>query len=159
MCSYNSLNGVPTCGSKGLLTTVLRNTFQWDGFVVSDYDAWANIVDTHHFNATMEAGAAQGLNAGMDQEVLHRVVSSGPVQQDISSLLLKTKYAASSLFPPFPPSLALWPLAPETAGKVFAFKPVLWLSLAREAGATALCPSLPKGQPALRSAPLATRHS
>ena len=68
MCSYNSLNGVPTCGNKGLLTTVLRDTFQWDGFVVSDYDAWANIVDTHHFNATMEAGAAQGLNAGMDQE-------------------------------------------------------------------------------------------
>ena len=68
MCSYNSLNGVPTCGNKGLLTTVLRDTWKWDGFVVSDYDAWANIVNTHHFNATMEAGAAQGLNAGMDQE-------------------------------------------------------------------------------------------
>ena len=26
MCSYNSLNGVPTCGNKGLLTTVLRDT-------------------------------------------------------------------------------------------------------------------------------------
>lgn len=61
-------SGVPTCGNRGLLTTVLRDTWKWDGFVVSDYDAWANIVKTHQFNATMEAGAAQGLNAGIDQE-------------------------------------------------------------------------------------------
>jgi len=68
MCSYNSLNGVPTCGSRGLLTAVLRETWRWDGFVVSDYDAWANIALAHHYNATLRAGAAQGLNAGIDQE-------------------------------------------------------------------------------------------
>jgi len=36
MCSYNSLNGVPTCGNKDLLNGVLRNRWDWDGFVVSD---------------------------------------------------------------------------------------------------------------------------
>jgi beta-glucosidase-like glycosyl hydrolase len=40
MCSYNSLNGYPTCGDPGLLNHVLRDLWQWDGFVVSDYDAW-----------------------------------------------------------------------------------------------------------------------
>jgi len=60
--------GVPTCGSRGLLTAVLRETWRWDGFVVSDYDAWANIALAHHYNATLRAGAAQGLNAGIDQE-------------------------------------------------------------------------------------------
>ena len=39
MCSYNSIEGVPTCGNKGLLTTILRDQWKWDGFVVSDYDA------------------------------------------------------------------------------------------------------------------------
>jgi hypothetical protein len=36
MCSYNSLNGVPTCGNPDLLNGVLRNRWDWDGFVVSD---------------------------------------------------------------------------------------------------------------------------
>ena len=35
MCSYNSINGVPTCGSKDILTTVLRDQWGFDGFVVS----------------------------------------------------------------------------------------------------------------------------
>ena len=68
MCSYNSVEGVPTCGNKGLLTTILRDQWKWDGFVVSDYDAWANILNTHHYVSTMEDAAAEGLNAGMDQE-------------------------------------------------------------------------------------------
>ena len=36
----------------------------WDGFVVSDYDAWANIIGTHHFTKTMTEAAAVGINAG-----------------------------------------------------------------------------------------------
>ena len=32
------MNGKPTCANKGLLTTILRDTWKWDGFVVSDYD-------------------------------------------------------------------------------------------------------------------------
>ena len=32
------VNGKPTCANKGLLTTILRDTWKWDGFVVSDYD-------------------------------------------------------------------------------------------------------------------------
>ena len=38
------------------------------GFVVSDYDAWANLKDTHHMAATYEEAAALGINNGMDQE-------------------------------------------------------------------------------------------
>ena len=35
MCSYNSINGVPTCGSKDILDTVLRGQWGFEGFVVS----------------------------------------------------------------------------------------------------------------------------
>ena len=61
MCSYNSMNGVPTCGDPNLLNGILRNQWGWDGFVVSDYDAYANIFGTHHFTKTMEEAAAGAL--------------------------------------------------------------------------------------------------
>jgi hypothetical protein len=35
----------------------------------ADYDAWQNVVDTHHFVANYSAAAAVGLAAGIDQEV------------------------------------------------------------------------------------------
>jgi beta-glucosidase len=74
MCSYNALNGVPTCANEGLLTEILRNQWDWDGFVVSDYDAWffmSNDADdyhsSHYVNHSDDAAAA-GINAGLDQE-------------------------------------------------------------------------------------------
>ena len=43
MCSYNQLNGVPTCATPGLLTESLRMQWKWDGFVVSDYDGTISV--------------------------------------------------------------------------------------------------------------------
>lgn len=36
MCSYNAINGVPSCANRELLTDLLRDTWNFDGFVVSD---------------------------------------------------------------------------------------------------------------------------
>ena len=36
MCSYNAVNGVPSCGNAGLLTGRLRDAWGFDGFIVSD---------------------------------------------------------------------------------------------------------------------------
>jgi len=68
MCSYNSVNGIPTCASKGLLTDALRTTMKFDGFVMSDYDAWENIVSTHHYVDSWADAATVALEAGLDQE-------------------------------------------------------------------------------------------
>ena len=40
MSADNAINGVPTCAERGLLTQVLRDQWGFQGFVVSDYDAW-----------------------------------------------------------------------------------------------------------------------
>jgi beta-glucosidase-like glycosyl hydrolase len=68
MCSYNAVNSVPTCANPGLLTTVLRDHLKFDGFVVSDYDAWANLVETWNFVPTYSLAASVALSAGIDQE-------------------------------------------------------------------------------------------
>ncbi len=36
MCSYNAINGVPACANRELLTQLLRGTWNFTGFVVSD---------------------------------------------------------------------------------------------------------------------------
>lgn len=68
MCSYNSINGIPTCGDKNILTTVLRDQWNFEGFVVSDYDAMANIYSTHHYTNNMEEAVALAITSGCDQE-------------------------------------------------------------------------------------------
>jgi len=68
MCSYNAVNGKPTCAHPELLNGILRDAWGFDGFVVSDYDAWVNLVTTHHYVDTYGEAATVGLNAGMDQE-------------------------------------------------------------------------------------------
>ena len=88
MCSYNSINGIPTCGDGGLLNTLLRDSLGFDGFVVSDYDAWANMVSTHHYASNLWEAAKIGIEAGMDQEgggtsaieKLYDLVNSGSVK-------------------------------------------------------------------------------
>lgn len=32
MCSYNALNGIPTCADPNLLTTMARGTWEFDGY-------------------------------------------------------------------------------------------------------------------------------
>ncbi|GMH73110.1 hypothetical protein TL16_g06094 [Triparma laevis f. inornata] len=66
MCSYNSLLGEPTCGNEDLLTDILRDQWNFTGFVVSDYDAWTAMQG--YLSDSMVDVAAQGLNAGLDQE-------------------------------------------------------------------------------------------
>jgi len=68
MCSYNAVNGKPTCAHDELLNQVLRDQWKFEGFVVSDYDAWINLFTTHHYASSYGDAAAKGINAGLDQE-------------------------------------------------------------------------------------------
>ena len=60
--------GVPSCANGELMNGVLRKKWGWDGFIVSDYDGWANLVTPQSFAPNYTAAAAIGINAGMDQE-------------------------------------------------------------------------------------------
>ena len=68
MCSYNAVNGVPSCASEYLLQTILREHWGWtneDQWVTSDCDAVQNIYMPHGFTQTPEQAVAAALNAGV----------------------------------------------------------------------------------------------
>lgn len=66
MCSYNAVNGVPSCANDWLLGTLLRDSWQFDGYVTSDCDADSDVFYSHHYTATPELAVQAVLRAGTD---------------------------------------------------------------------------------------------
>ena len=68
MCVYNSVNGQPGCANQFLLQDQLRDKWKFNGYVVSDCDAVADIERGHHYVKTQAEAAAVSLKAGTDNE-------------------------------------------------------------------------------------------
>ncbi|CAG5114564.1 unnamed protein product [Candidula unifasciata] len=74
MCSYNSINGVPSCANKKLLTDILRDEWNFTGYVVSDESAIENIINDHHYLNNSLDTAAACVNAGCNLELSPNLV-------------------------------------------------------------------------------------
>ena len=68
MCAYNAIDGTPACANTMLLRDHLRNDWHFDGYVVSDCAAVADINTGHHFAPDMAHAAAAAVKAGTDLE-------------------------------------------------------------------------------------------
>jgi beta-glucosidase len=66
MPAYNRLDGVPCAASPALLDATLRRAWGFDGYVVSDCGAIADMVTGHRAARTTEEAAAAALAAGTD---------------------------------------------------------------------------------------------
>lgn len=68
MCSYNSVNGIPSCANSFFIETILRDHWNMDPYVwvVSDCGAIEEIFTTHHYTQTETEAVAAGLKAGVD---------------------------------------------------------------------------------------------
>ncbi|CAN6373502.1 unnamed protein product [Urochloa humidicola] len=66
MCSYNQVNGVPTCADEGFLKRTIRGAWGLDGYIVSDYDSVDVFFNDQHYTNTTEDAAAAALRAGLD---------------------------------------------------------------------------------------------
>jgi beta-glucosidase len=75
MCAYNRVNGVPACASEWLLSTVLRDEWGFEGYVVSDCGAIIDIFQNHKYVETGEEAAAIAVKAGCE-------LNCGPVYLD-----------------------------------------------------------------------------
>ena len=68
MCAYNRVNGEPACANRFLLQDQLRGAWKFNGYVVSDCDAVADIFNGHHYTKSMAEAGAVSLETGMDNE-------------------------------------------------------------------------------------------
>ncbi len=69
MSAFNDLNGVPSSGNIFTLRQVLRNEWQFDGVVVSDYTAMLEMIN-HGYCADEKEVAYKALRAGVDMEMV-----------------------------------------------------------------------------------------
>jgi beta-glucosidase len=68
MCAYNRVNGQPACANDTLLKERLRGAWQFNGYVVSDCDAVADIDRNHKYAPDQAAAVAAALKMGVDNE-------------------------------------------------------------------------------------------
>ena len=116
MGAYSALYGKPACASPFLLTQLLREQWGFNGFVVSDGGAIADIHAHHHYAPTPEEAAADAVKAGCDlcspgkqYNVLVRAVRQGLIsEKDIAAAVSRDLEARFRLGLFDPPSMVPW---------------------------------------------------
>jgi beta-glucosidase len=103
MCSFSDLNGVPAAGNEFLMKQILRQEWNFEGFVVSDWDAIKELT-VHGFTANDREAVVEAINAGIDMEMastlyaehLHSLIAEGVIsEQRIDAMvysIVKLKY-------------------------------------------------------------------
>ena len=71
-----SINGVPACANRKLLTEILRDTWKFTGYVISDQSALERIVTDHHYVKDFVTAAADAVNAGVSLEISRNMVNN-----------------------------------------------------------------------------------
>ena len=104
MGAYNRTNGEPCCASPTLLHKTLREDWGFDGYVVSDCGAIADIYKHHRVVATPEEAAALAvengcdLNCGLVFSSLVRAVEQGFISEaTIDLFLMKMKFGRNRM--------------------------------------------------------------
>ncbi|KAJ7968144.1 Beta xylosidase [Quillaja saponaria] len=66
MCSYNQVNGKPTCADPDLLSGVIRGQWKLNGYIVSDCDSVDTLYKDQNYTKSPEEAAAISIRAGLD---------------------------------------------------------------------------------------------
>ncbi|MDP5200359.1 beta-glucosidase BglX [Flavobacterium sp. DG2-3] len=91
MTAFNANDGIPSSGNEFLLKQVLRNQWNFKGFVVSDWASITEMVD-HGFCSDTKEAAQKAINAGVDMEMV-----SGTYVAYAESLLKEKKISMESI--------------------------------------------------------------
>ena len=89
MAAFSDINGVPASGNEFLMNKILREEWNYDGFVVSDWDSVIQLI-THGFSENEKEAAYEAVNAGVDMEMashtylhnLEDLVNNGRISLD-----------------------------------------------------------------------------
>ncbi|XP_051127739.1 beta-D-xylosidase 1 [Andrographis paniculata] len=99
MCSYNQVNGKPTCADPALLRGTIRAQWRLNGYIVSDCDSVDVLYNQQHYATTPEDAVADSIKAGLnldcgpflavytERAVQQRKLSEADVDQALAQLL------------------------------------------------------------------------
>mmetsp|Transcript_18126 Transcript_18126/g.43550 ORF Transcript_18126/g.43550 Transcript_18126/m.43550 type:complete len:739 (+) Transcript_18126:71-2287(+) len=89
MCSYNAVNGVPSCANTGLLNGLARKEWGFDGYITSDCGAVEDVFSNHKYDPSAEHVVSDVLEAGMDSDCgsfldkhMQDAITAGVVKKD-----------------------------------------------------------------------------
>ncbi|EXZ25896.1 glycosyl hydrolase family 3 C-terminal domain protein [Bacteroides fragilis str. S13 L11] len=68
MASFNEVEGVPATANKWLMTDVLRGTWGFNGFVVTDFTGISEMIE--HGIGDLQTVLARAINAGVDMDMV-----------------------------------------------------------------------------------------
>ena len=86
-----SINGVPACGNKRMMTDIARKEFGFKGYIISDWEGIEFIYSYHKYVGSLLEAVALAANAGVDLELpgptpsyihLYEAVMKGLVSYD-----------------------------------------------------------------------------
>jgi beta-glucosidase len=132
MSSFNSINGVPASANAFTLTQILRKEWGFDGFVVSDWGAVAELRN-HSIGADDATVARKALEAGVDMDmegnlygtVIAAQVRAGTIPESVvdeaTRRILRVKFALGLFEHPYTQPSPAYEATPEkraTARKV-----------------------------------------
>ena len=69
MTSYNTIDGIPTTCNRDLLTGVLRDRWNFQGFVVSDLESIDGIYGSHRVASSKQEAGEMAIEAGVDVDL------------------------------------------------------------------------------------------
>jgi beta-glucosidase len=90
MTSFNELDGIPVTGSGFLMNKILRDEWEFDGFVVTDYTSMMEMLP-HGIAADTTEATVMSINAGVDMDMqagffqlaLPQAVKDGKVKEQV----------------------------------------------------------------------------
>jgi beta-glucosidase len=71
MTAFNDVNGVPASANRYLLRDVLREDWQFQGFVVSDWESIEEMIE-HGYSRDAKEAATAAIHAGVNMEMVSR---------------------------------------------------------------------------------------
>ena len=127
MTSFNALNGVPSHGNVYTVRDILKGTYDFDGFVVSDYTGIEELIP-HGLAANGRDAAREAMTAGIDMEMVStnyvtygaQLLAAGRITmhqvEDAVRRILRIKFRLGLFDHPFiNPSNAVTTISPANA--------------------------------------------
>jgi beta-glucosidase len=167
MSSFNSINGIPATANPFIMTQILRKEWGFDGFVVSDWGAVAEL--KNHSIGDGPTVARKALEAGVDMDmegnlygtVIADQVRSGKIPESVVNeavrRVLRVKFALGLFEHPYTPVGPAYDATPErrAAARKVAAETFVLLKNDPIEGAGALLPITAKAKKVALIGPLA----